>query len=230
MSERPPRETGPVRFGPPGGRMPITVAGHIRNKLVAGLLAGLPVGVTLLIVWYVDDKARALFGVKIPLLGILVTLAALYVLGLFVTSLLGQALLRFTDTALNHIPGLRDLYRSWKQVALTTDTHEGAFSHVVLIPDETGQMKMVAFTSGRPIEGDPETLCVFVPASPNPTSGRLFFVRREICIFLDVPVQTVLKMLISGGNYVPRGIGAATARRALPAVSTESEPSWGPQE
>jgi len=226
----PSRESGPVRFGPPEGTPRVTLAAHIRNKLVAGLLAGLPVAITLVIVWYVDDKARALFGVKWPLLGILVTLGGLYLLGVFVTSLVGQALLRFTDSALKHIPGLRDLYRSWKQVALTTDTDEGAFSHVVLIPDETGQMKMVAFTSGRPVVGDPDTLCVFVPASPNPTSGRLFFVRREICIFLDVPVQTVLKMLISGGNYVPRGIGAAIARRALPPAAEQEDPSRGPQE
>jgi uncharacterized membrane protein len=217
-----------VRFGPPPGRPRNTLGTHIRNKLVAGLLAGLPVAVTLIIVWYIDDKARALFGVKVPLLGIAVTLGGLYVLGVFVTSWLGQGLLRFTDSLLNHIPGLRDLYRSWKQVALTTDSHDGAFARVVLIPDETGQMKMIGFTSGRPLEGDPNTLCVFVPASPNPTSGRLFFVHREACVMLDVPTQTVLKMLISGGNYVPKGIGAVTVGLgAPPSAGLGAPPSAG---
>jgi len=109
-------------------------------------------------------------------------------------------------------------------VTFTTDTHDGAFSRVVLIPDETGQMKMIGFTSGKPIEGDPDTLCVFVPASPNPTSGRLYFMRREVCHLLEVPVQTVLKMLISGGNFVPAGIGAVTSRKRLPPASEETLP------
>ena len=57
--------------------------------------------------------------------------------------------------------------------------HEGIFAHVVLVPDESGHMRMLAFSSGKPIDGDPNTCCVYVPASPNPTSGRLFFVPIE---------------------------------------------------
>ena len=83
------------------------------------------------------------------------------------------------------------------------------FAHVVLIPDESGHMRMLGFSSGKPIEGDPNTCCVFVPASPNPTSGRLFFVPMASCLALEVTPQAALKMLVSGGKYVPRAIGAA---------------------
>jgi uncharacterized membrane protein len=184
---------------------------HVRNKIVAGALAAIPVAVTVFILWYVDTKARTMFRVTYPFLGIAITLGAIYLLGLFVTSFLGKFLMGLADALLRRIPGLRDLYLSWKQIALTTGGHEGIFAHVVLIPDEGGRMRMLGFSSGHAIEGDPNTCCVFVPASPNPTSGRLFFVPRESCLPLDMTPQSALKMLISGGNYMPTAIGVATA-------------------
>jgi uncharacterized membrane protein len=191
------------------GRMQV----HFRNKLVAGALAAIPVAVTLFILWWIDSRARGLLGIETPLVGIAIALGAIYLLGLFVTSLVGQFLLGITDALLRRIPGLRDLYRSWKQVALTTDSHEGIFARVVLIPDESGWMRLVGFTSGRPIEGDPGVYCVFVPASPNPTSGRLMFVPIDSCVPVDMRPQEALKLIISGGNYVPPAIGAATFGR-----------------
>ncbi len=183
---------------------------HLRNKLVAGALAAIPIAVTVFILWYVDTKARSLFGVAVPFLGIAITLAVMYLLGLFVTSLLGKFLIGIADALLRRIPGLRDLYNSWKQIALTTGGHEGMFAHVVLIPDESGHMRVLGFTSGKPLEGDPNTCCVFVPASPNPTSGRLFFVPVDRCLPVDITPQSALKLLVSGGNFVPAAIGAAT--------------------
>ena len=174
--------------------------------MVAGALAAIPIAVTAFILWYVDTKAReSLFGVDgIRSWASRSPCAAIYVLGLFVTSVLGRFLIGVADALLRRIPGLRDLYLSWKQIALTTGGHEGMFAHVVLVPDESGHMRMLGFSSGKPIEGDPDTCCVFVPASPNPTSGRLFFVPMNRCVPLDMTPQAALKLLISGGNYVPR--------------------------
>jgi uncharacterized membrane protein len=189
---------------------------HFRNKLVAGALAAIPLVVTVFILWYVDSKARAIFGVEYPFVGILIAVTALYLLGLFVTSLVGQFVLGLTDSVLRRLPGLRDLYRSWKQVALTTDAHDGIFAHVVLIPGDGASItRVVGFTSGRPIEGDPTMWCVFVPASPNPTSGRLFFVPSRHCVLVDMRPQEALKLIISGGSYVPAAIGAATTMQAI---------------
>ncbi|HVR63278.1 MAG TPA: DUF502 domain-containing protein [Polyangia bacterium] len=187
---------------------------HVRNKLFAGLLAAVPVAVTAFILWYVDTRARGLFGVSYPFLGIAITVGGIYVLGLFITSLIGRFLLGLMDGLLRRIPGLRDLYRSWKQIALTSEGHEGIFAHVVLIPDESGALRMLGFTSGEALDGDPDVCCVFVPASPNPTSGRLYFVPVRRCLPLDLRPQEALKILISGGNYVPAAIGRATARLA----------------
>ncbi|HEY2731745.1 MAG TPA: DUF502 domain-containing protein [Polyangia bacterium] len=186
---------------------------HFRNKLVAGALAAIPLVVTVFVLWYVDSKARAIFNVEYPFVGIAIALAGLYLLGLFVTSLVGQFLLGAVDAVLRRLPGLRDLYRSWKQVALTTDTHDGIFAHVVLIPGDGGT-RLLGFTSAKGIEGDPATWCVFVPASPNPTSGRLFFVPSKLCVLVGMSAQEALKLVISGGSYVPGAIGAATAMQA----------------
>jgi uncharacterized membrane protein len=184
---------------------------HFERKFVAGALAAIPVAVTVFILWYIDSQVRALFPVRYPFLGIVVALAAIYILGVFVTSLSGRYLLRLLDYGLIHVPGLRDLYRTWKQIAVTPDMGTGVFARVVTIPDESGRLRMLGFTSGRPIEGTTDTVCVFVPASPNPTSGRLYFVAIDDCRFLTLGAQEALKFIISGGNYVPAAVGASLA-------------------
>jgi len=185
---------------------------HVRNKLVAGTLAAIPVAVTIFILWYVDSRARDLLHVHTPVVGIALTIAVIYLLGVFVTSVVGQFVLHVFDNVIRRVPGLRDLYRSWKQVALT-DTQDGIFAHVVLVPDDAGRGCVLGFTSGHAIEGDPGLSCVFVPSSPNPTSGRLFFVPTTRCIRLEMSPQEALKLLISGGNYVPGAVGKGTIGR-----------------
>jgi uncharacterized membrane protein len=200
---------------------------HVRNKLVAGALAAIPLVVTIFILLWVDGKARAIFNVDQPFVGIAIALVGLYLLGLFVTSFVGQFLLGTVDAVLRRLPGLRDLYRSWKQVALTTDTHDGIFAHVVLIPGDGGT-RVLGFTSAKGVEGDPATWCVFVPASPNPTSGRLFFVPAKACLLVDMSSQEALKLVISGGSYVPAPIGEALATHAAISRSEHTEPLMVP--
>jgi uncharacterized membrane protein len=190
------------------------IKAHFERKFLAGALAAIPVAVTLFILWYVDSQVRALFPpLRFPAVGILIALVAIYILGVFVTSLVGRYLLHFVDWMLIRLPGLRDLYRTWKQIAVTPDMATGVFARVVLIPDETGRMRMMGFTSGRPVDGSENTVCVFVPASPNPTSGRLYFVALSECRFLGVGAQEALKFIISGGNYVPGAVGASLSAK-----------------
>jgi uncharacterized membrane protein len=190
------------------------IKAHVSAKFVAGVLAAIPVVVTAFILWYVDAQLRLLVPmIRYPVVGILLALVAIYLLGVFVTSLVGRYLLKAVDWILNHLPGLSDLYRPWKQIAVTPDLNTGVFARVVMIPDETGRMRMLGFSSGRPIEGSTDILCVFVPASPNPTSGRLYFVPLADCRFLAVGAQEALKFIISGGNYIPVGIGASLTAR-----------------
>ncbi len=184
------------------------IKAHLQRKFLAGTLAAVPVVVTAFIVWYVDSQVRALVEVKIPFVGIAVAIVGIYALGVFVSSLFGRYLLRLLDRLLTRLPGFHDLYQTWKQIAITPDADQGMFARVVLIPDESGKSRMMGFTTARPIEGS-DTACVFVPASPNPLTGRLFFVRNTDCIVLPIGAKDALKILVSGGNYVPAAVGAA---------------------
>ncbi len=186
---------------------------HLRNTFLAGIFAFLPLAITAFIIYWVEAKtrplSRTLLRVDIPFIGVLLVLAAVYACGLVATSLLGKFILRGIDRVLSHLPVLRSFYAGWKHVALTPGGTEGIFSRVTLIPDETGHMLLLGFTSARPIDGNADTICVFVPASPNPVNGRLYFVRRARCQMVDLTTEEAFKIILSTGNYVPTPVGAA---------------------
>ena len=85
--------------------------------------------------------------------------------------------------------------------------HEGTFSRVVLIPDEGGQRQIIAFTSGKPLPGDADSICAFVPNTPTFLQGILYLVRLDRVQFSSTPVAEAVKMIISKGNYLPEGLG-----------------------
>jgi uncharacterized membrane protein len=185
---------------------------NVRRTFIGGIFAFLPLAVTAFILWWVDDKTVDitlwLFGHKIHFLGVLFTLAAIYALGLVVNSILGKWFLRLADAIIMRLPGIRLLYQGWKQIALTPGGTEGTFSRVVLIPDESGTMKLLGFSSGRIIEGEEPSYCVFIPSSPNPIMGRLYFIRTDRCQFIEMSTEEAFKVILSTGNYVPPLVSA----------------------
>jgi uncharacterized membrane protein len=186
---------------------------HLRNTFLAGIFAAIPLAVTIFIVWYVEHATREplkkFTGIDVPFVGIIVAIGAIYLLGLGVSSLIGRLLLQGLDWILLHVPVLRELYRAWKQVALTPGGKEGMYARVVLVPIE-GQTRMLGFTSGDPLPGDASSCCVFVPNSPNPVLGRLYFVPLAHCQVLNMSAEEAFKCLISTGNYLPPQLGPAT--------------------
>jgi uncharacterized membrane protein len=189
---------------------------RIRRTFLAGIFAFIPLAVTAFILWWVDDKTVNitlwLFHRKIHFLGVLFTLAAIYALGILTNSIIGKWLLKLADAIIMRVPGVRFLYQAWKQIALTPGGTEGTFSRVCLIPDESGTMKILGFSSGRIIEGDEPAYCVFIPSSPNPIMGRLYFIRTDRCQFIQMSTEEAFKVILSTGNYVPpiMPIGAPT--------------------
>jgi uncharacterized membrane protein len=187
---------------------------HLRNMLLAGIFAAIPVGVTAFLVWYVEhatrEPLRRMFDLDIPFIGIPITIALVYVLGLIVSSLVGKWLLNTVDKVLSRVPVLKELYQAWKQVTLTPGGKEGMYAKVVLIPGEGDGNRLLGFTSGDPLPNDDGCCCVFVPNTPNPVMGRLYFVRRDRCLTLDMTTEEAFKLIISSGNYIPPAVGAAT--------------------
>jgi len=187
------------------------IAVHVRNMLIAGTLAAVPITAALFVLWYIDGRVREALGVRQPFIGVAITLVGLYCLGVIVSSLAGHLMVGTAEGLIARIPGLRELYRAWRKLAFRPDARAGGFSHVVLIPDEGGRGCVLGLTSGFAIAGDPGMLCVYVPGSPNPTNGQLHFIPTTRCIRIDMRPQDALKLIVSSGNYIPGAIGAATA-------------------
>ena len=190
---------------------------HLRNTFLAGIFAGVPLAVTVFIIWWIDTKttpiSQAIFRRNIPFIGIVLSLVAIYLLGLIVTSFFGQYVLSLLDMLLSRMPVVKPFYEAWKQVSLTPGGKEGMYSRVVLVPLVPGGIHMLGFTSGQPIPASPDICCVLVPNSPNPISGRLYFVSIADLRFVEMSPEEALKTIVSIGNYVPVPIGEALSTR-----------------
>lgn len=199
----------------------MSLQNHLRNTFLAGAFAAMPIAATAFIVYYVERLTRELFakvGVHTPFLGLLLAVVGIYVLGLVVRSLLGRFVIGLIDRILSHIPVLRDAYKAWKHVSITPGGKGGVYAKAALIGTGEGG-RLLGFTSGEPVEGDPNTLCVFVPNAPNPINGRLYFVPRQSCVILEgVGMEEAFKSILSTGNYVPPGLGAATTKAGVPSA------------
>jgi uncharacterized membrane protein len=184
-----------------------TLQNHLKKTLLAGVFAAVPIAGTAFVIWWVDHNTRILseklVGMPIPFLGILIALAAIYLLGLVTTTLLGKWFIATLDRLLGKLPGLKQLYATWKQIALTPGGGEGMFARVVLVRDHPTTARTLGFTSGQCVNGDENLLCVFIPNAPNPIQGRLVFVERSACQFVDMSAEEAFKLILSTGNYIP---------------------------
>jgi uncharacterized membrane protein len=191
---------------------------HLRNKLLAGALAVVPIVVLVWGVLWVEEHTKPLsqpLGFHFPGLGVLVAIIAVYLLGLIVTSLVGRWILGIVDKLLQRIPGLNYIYRAWKDVMVQPPGKAGVFHRVVLVHGLFGKGMQLGFTNGEELPGDAEHWCVFVPGVPNPISGQLLLVKRKDCLLLALPVEEAFKYLLSTGNYLPAGLDTVQANRIL---------------
>ena len=207
--------------------------GVLRRYLIAGLLVWVPVGVTILIIKFLVDlmdqtllllpagaQPANLLGFRIPGLGIVLTVVVLLLTGMVVTNLFGRQLIRIGERVLARIPVVRSIYSSVKQLAETLFSNSGeSFRRVVLVPyPHPGSWTMGFLTgvgSGEVRERlGREVLNVFVPTTPNPTSGFFLIVPRQDVIELDMSVDDGLKMLLSVGVVQPKARKQAVAPTA----------------
>ncbi len=182
---------------------------HLRNKLLAGVLTAVPVVIIIYAAVLAEGYTQPLtkpLGFTFPGLGILLVLVGTYLLGLVVTSLLGQFFVGIADRLLKRLPVVGMVYQAWKEVLVVPPGEKGTFDQVVLVPSAEGVGSYVGFTSGKGLAGDPETICVFVPGAPNPLTGRLLLVPRSAVRPMPVPVEEAVKFVLSTGNHLPAGL------------------------
>jgi uncharacterized membrane protein len=206
---------------------------RLRRYLVAGLLIWVPLGVTALVVKLVVDlmdrtlllipapyRPENLLGMRIPGLGIAISIVVVLATGMVVANLFGRRLVRTWEDVLARIPLVRSIYSAVKQIVETVFSDTGrSFRKVALIEYPRRGVWTLCFVTGDGVPAiEAGAGCalvnVFVPTTPNPTSGFFLMLPREDVHELDLPVETGLKMIISAGVFQPseREIGVVPHR------------------
>jgi len=199
----------------------------LRRYLIAGLLIWLPLGVTLLVfkllVGLVEElidlvpiqyHPETLLGLEIPYFNVILTIIAMLLVtvltGLVVTNFFGRKLVKIWESILGRIPVVRSIYQSAKQIAETVFSSTGkSFRKVLLIEYPRKGLYTLAFQTGNSAgevqsKSGEEVTTVFVPTTPNPTSGFIIFVPTKDVVELDMNVDEALKMVISLGMVEPQ--------------------------
>lgn len=202
----------------------------MRKYFITGLLILVPLAITAwvlsLIINTMDQsllfvperwQPKALFGVNIPGLGTLLTIVIVFLTGLLTNNLVGNYVVRMWEKLLKRIPLVNSLYSSVKQVSDTLFSSSGnAFRKAVLIPYPHQNSYTIAFLTGTP-GGDVKNhlvgdyVSVYVPTTPNPTSGFFLMLARKDVVELDMSVDAALKYIVSMGVVAPESVPPAIA-------------------
>lgn len=205
----------------------------MRKYFITGLLILVPLAITLwvlnLVIGTLDQslllvpkrfRPDSLFGFDLPGLGTILTIVIVFLTGLLTNNLVGNYVVRMWEKLLQRIPIVNSLYSSVKQVSDTLFSSSGnAFRKAVLIPYPHQNSWTIAFLTGVPggdvanhLVGD--YVSVYVPTTPNPTSGFFLMMKRSDVVELDMSVDAALKYIVSMGVVAPAEVVAVAVPEA----------------
>jgi uncharacterized membrane protein len=206
-----------------------------RRYLMSGLLIWLPIIATVLVVRFIVQlmdqlllllprhlQPEALFGVHIPGLGVVLAVIVLLLTGLLVSNVIGRWLVGLWDEVLARIPFIRAIYGGVKSFSETILTNKGSsFKKVLLVQYPRAGMWSIGFQTNATLpeisaRTGLDQVCVFLPTTPNPTSGFIVMVPRTEIIELDMSVDAAMKMVVTLGVVMPQ---ASVPPPALPAAA-----------
>tara|TARA_R110000782_G_scaffold186197_3_gene276446 strand:- start:542 stop:1195 length:654 start_codon:yes stop_codon:yes gene_type:complete len=198
--------------------------GTLRKYIIAGLLVWLPFAATVVIVKLVVDlldnvifllppeyQPVAVLGFSIPGFGIILAISILLITGMLAANLFGRRLVEFWEAVLNRIPLVRSIYNSVKQISTTIlDSNGKSFRKVVMLQYPRKGIWSIGFLTNEDVRTDihglnEELAAVFVPTTPNPTSGFILMTPRADITELDMTIEEGFKFIISMGVIVPAG-------------------------
>ena len=183
-----------------------------RSKLFAGLATLLPLYLTFIVIRFLFESLEKIsgpilkkFGLDIPGLGIILTVILIYVLGLIVTNFLGRKIFDIGESIVKRVPIVSMIYTTLKQITDTfTKGTTDAFDGVVYIQYPRQGLWTMAFISGESKNKDGiPYFHLFVPTTPNPTSGFFLMIPQADSISTGMTVEEGLKTIISGGLLAP---------------------------
>ena len=194
----------------------------IKRYFFTGLLISAPIGATIYITIFIVEFIAGLvpqrfnpngllpeiIGYEIPGLELFIAFLSFILIGLIFSTLFGKAILGYFDNLITRIPFAGNVYKAIKQITETFSNADAAYQKVVLIEYPRKDIYAIGFMTGE-TKGEIkdrkkiDMVNVFVPTTPNPTSGFLLFIPKEDAVELDMSVEDAIKLVVSAGMVVP---------------------------
>ena len=202
------------------------IFGWLRARFVAGMLIALPIVATFVILEFlinlIDSRVVPILPASlrpetyldyaVPGFGLIILILFLTLVGAVATNFLGQFFVNLTDRVLTRVPVVRSVYSVFKQIRdVFQNNTAGQYKEVAMIQYPRAGSWVIGFVAG-PARGEmreklgDEFIGVFVPTTPNPTSGFLIYVEQSQVRRLDMSVEEGAKVIFSGGLVVPDGV------------------------
>lgn len=233
-----------------GGQERSRLSARLRNYFLTGLIIVGPVGITLYVLWWfvtlIDAMVKPWLPARylpetylpfsIPGMGLIFSITVLMVVGAFTANLFGRTLVNYGESLLGRMPVVRNVYRALKQIFETVlSQSSSSFQKVGLIEYPRKGLYAIVFIStttkgeiATRVRDGNNLLSVFLPTTPNPTSGFLLFVPEKDIMILDMSVEEGAKLVISAGLVVPdhqeKLRELANQPKAKPRPVSEAEP------
>ncbi len=198
---------------------------NTRRKMIAGLLVVIPVFITFYVIKFLFNmiggilsplviKAVGFFGFSpnskidefvITSVAFVLTFVALYSIGVIATNFFGKFIIGFFETILHNVPIIKNVYTSSKKlVEILSLPSRQSFKRVVIVEYPRVGMKAFAFvTGGIKIDDGTELTSIFIPTTPNPTSGFLIYLPEGDITETNLNIEEGMKLIVSGGILVP---------------------------
>lgn len=201
---------------------------RLRGYFLAGILVSAPISITIYLTYiflnFVDSQVAKILpeqfywdyyaNAAVPGLGLLIAIVFFILIGWLATNFLGRIFIRVAEYLLDRMPIIRTLYGTIKQIFETVMASKSqAFREPVMMEYPRKGVWSIGFVTGR-TEGEVqrltenETINVFIPTTPNPTSGYLLFVPKKDLVFLEMSVEQAIKLVVSAGIITPPDVQA----------------------
>ncbi len=210
-----------------------------RTNFLTGVVIVAPIMLTFYLIWWAINLVDGMIvpwvpklynpstyiGIDIPGFGVIVFLVFTAAVGALTKGLFGRQLLKFGETFVDRMPVVRSIYNALKQIAETVlSQSNNSFQYACMVEYPRKGIWAIAFvsteTKGEVLEKMPhdEMLSIFLPTTPNPTSGFLLFVPKQDVVLLDMTVEEAAKLVISAGLVTPpTAAEIAAGKKAAPA-------------
>lgn len=204
-----------------------TFLAWLRTAFISGLLAILPVGLTVWVIWglfhFIDGwvgkgsafgmTVERVLGQWIPGLGIYITILIVILVGVIIRNVVGRTVHYYFERVFFAVPGIGKLYGAFKQFsnALLNRSRTSSFQKVVMFEFPKPGVNVLGVVTNenvgrlRELTGE-DCLLVYTPTAPNPLSGYMLIVPKRLLTFVDIPVEDALSMIVSSGSALPASL------------------------